>query len=200
MKPAPQQHRSRATVERLLAAANEEFALHGVSGATTTSIADRAEVSVGSLYRFFADKSAIAGALSEQYLEEATGRFGPIVAEVETADDLVPALRRIVRAAADLQLTHAGYYRITEDLAPGADESPASGVRTTLVDLFAAILDQHGLGSSDAERRRVISLLTETVRHSLAVIGPSADDRDEQIAELEELTVGYFAHRLDLPL
>lgn len=199
MKTAPQQARSRATVERLIAAANEEFALHGVNGATTTSIADRAEVSIGSLYRFFDDKEAIAAALADHYLEDATGRFGPILTGIGEPADLVPALRQIVQAAAELQVGHAGYYRITEDLSPESPESPASKVRSTLVDGFAAILARHGLGGTDADRRRIIGLLTETVRHQLAVIGLAATDRDERLRELEELAVGYLAHRLDLP-
>src|SRR5690606_16813277 len=66
-RAAPQQERSRATVEKILAAADHEFAARGSTGVTTTQIADRAGVSVGALYRFFPDKQAIAAALAERY-------------------------------------------------------------------------------------------------------------------------------------
>ena len=198
MKSAPQQHRSRETVERLLDAANHEFAEHGVGGATTTKIAERAGVSVGSLYRFFGDKAALATALSDRYLDEAGERYGPIVAALASPSDLLPAVRDIVRGAGELQLTHPGYYRITEDDTPDSAASPASGVRQTLVELFASVLDRLEVGSTPELRRSAIALLTETVRHTLAIIGPVADDRTERLAELEELAVGYFAHRFDL--
>ncbi len=198
MKPTPQQRRSRETVERLLTAANDEFGEVGVSAATTTSIAERAGVSVGSLYRFFGDKVAIAQALSEQYLDDAIERFGPIVSEIAGAGDVVPAVRAIVRAAADLQITHAGYYRITEDATPDTAGSPASGVRSSLVETFAEVLERHDVGASDDMRREVVGLLTETVRHTLSLIDPVATDRDRRVAELEELAVGYLAHRFGL--
>jgi AcrR family transcriptional regulator len=196
MKPTPQQHRSRATVERLLAAANEEFAQHGVNASTTTSIAERAGVSVGSLYRFYTDKSALASALAEQYLQAATKSYGPILADIDTTADLVPAIRRIVHAAAELQVDHAGYYRITEESSPDSADSPASEVRNTLVEFFASVLDELDVGPSPEVRRRVISLITETVRHTLALTNPDPIETANRIVELEELAVGYFIHRL----
>ncbi|MDJ0768026.1 MAG: TetR/AcrR family transcriptional regulator [Ilumatobacter sp.] len=197
MKTAPQQDRSRATVERLLAAANDEFALHGVAGATTTAIAERAGVSVGSLYRFFGDKEAVAAALADRYLEDAAAAFGPIISAIRRQADIVGAARELVRAAAELQTVHAGYYRITEDVRPDAAGSPASGVRTAVVGAFAEVFDHLGLGPSPAVRRRIVTLLTETVRHELA-LSAGAEDRAERLTELEELAVGYLVQRLDL--
>lgn len=199
MKSTPQQDRSRDKVARLLDAANHEFAEYGVGGATTTRIAERAGVSVGSLYRFFGDKAALAKALSDRYLEDAGERYGPTIAGLSSTADLVPAVRDIVRGAGELQLLHAGYYSITEDDTPDSEASPASGVRQTLVELFAGVLDRLDVGSSPEMRRRAIALLTETVRHTLALIGTDAEDRAERLTELEELAVGYFAHRFGLP-
>lgn len=198
MKSTPQQQRSRDTVDRLLAAANEEFAIHGVGGATTTSIAERAGVSVGSLYRFFGDKEALAAALADRYLDAAVDAFGPLIAAIESVDDVVPTIRALVRTAAELQRSHAGYYRITQESAPDMADSPASGVRSTLVEYFAAELDRLGVGESPAARRRVVSMITETLRHTLAINPPGSADHDERVDELETMVVGYFVHRFDI--
>ena len=198
MKSEPQQTRSRETVERLLAAASSEFARHGVTGTTTTSIAELAGVSVGSLYRFFGDKEAMAAALSDRYLESATERYGEIINGIKTVDDLVPALRQIVGMAAELQLDHPGYYRITEDNLPDLPSSPANEVRQSLVEYFSLVLDGFDVGESPAQRRQTVSLLTETIRHTLARHGPDSPDRDEQLAELEHLAVGYLSLRFGL--
>jgi len=200
MKSTPQQSRSRRTLERILAAASAEFAGHGVSGSTTTSIAERAGVSVGSLYRFFDDKESIAAAISDRYLADATTRYGEVVERIETVDDLVPALRQIVRIAAELQLEHPGYYRITQDDIPNREESPARSVRDSLVEYFASVLDGFGLAESPESRRRLISLITETVRHTLAVLDPDDADRDADLEELEAMVVSYFAVRLGIPI
>lgn len=198
MKAAPQQRRSQETLDRLLDAANLEFAASGLHGVTTTAIAARAGVSVGSLYRFFDGKEAVAGAIVEAYLADAVEAYGPILASIEAPDDLIPALRRLVWAAAELQQAHPGYYRITQDAPPHAEGAPAKVVRGQLVELFAAELDRLDVGESPSARRRIVTLLVETVRHTLADVSPGSNERTEMVAELEAMAVGYLANRLDL--
>lgn len=43
--------------ERIMAAARELFAGHGVSGVTTQQIADRADVAIGTLYLYASTKA-----------------------------------------------------------------------------------------------------------------------------------------------
>jgi len=45
--------------ERILAAARELFAQHGVGGVTTQQIADRADVAIGTLYRYASTKAEL---------------------------------------------------------------------------------------------------------------------------------------------
>lgn len=81
----PVQHRSRATVEFVLAAAAQVFEEHGYAGGTTNRIADRAGVSIGTLYQYFPSKEAIAVALLERHIAETTRQIrewvGHMVAE-----------------------------------------------------------------------------------------------------------------------
>ncbi|MFC4507701.1 MULTISPECIES: TetR/AcrR family transcriptional regulator [Streptomyces] len=45
--------------ERIMTAAREQFAEHGVSGVTTRQIADRADVAIGTLYRYASTKAEL---------------------------------------------------------------------------------------------------------------------------------------------
>jgi AcrR family transcriptional regulator len=54
----PSQARSRDTVEALLQAAAQVFECHGYAAGTTNRIAERAGVSIGSLYQYFPNKDA----------------------------------------------------------------------------------------------------------------------------------------------
>jgi AcrR family transcriptional regulator len=195
----PQQQRSRDTLERLIAAANTEFAERGVAGATTTSIAERADVSVGALYRFFADKHAFAEALSHRYLDAAGRRFSPILLSITTLADVEPAMRSLVRAAAELQADHAGYYRLSQELRPDAEQSPAHVVRASLVDGFDAVLRAAGSTAPSRQRKVVLEMAIETVRHTLVMHPPGARSRRQSIEELEEMVVRYVTGRLGLP-
>lgn len=202
LKSTPQQSRSRDTLDRLLAAADVEFARHGLAGATTTAIAERAGVSVGALYRFFDDKRAIADALAQQYLTDAAAAFATVLDQSSDAVDVAATVRGLVRCAAELQITHTGYYRLSQDLRPDGDDSPAHVVRTTLVDTFVDRLDRLGLdGASNggADPRVVIELIVETVRHTLVVHPPSSPGRAAAVAELEEMVATYATARLGPP-
>lgn len=66
----PVQQRSQATVKVILEAAVQVFEKHGHAAGTTARIAERAGVSVGSLYQYFPNKDAILAALADQHLQE----------------------------------------------------------------------------------------------------------------------------------
>jgi AcrR family transcriptional regulator len=65
----PQQARSRERYDLILDAAARLFAGVGYEAATTNAIAKEADVPIGSLYQYFADKEDILHALADRYLE-----------------------------------------------------------------------------------------------------------------------------------
>jgi AcrR family transcriptional regulator len=69
MRRKPRQARSQERVNRILDVAEELFASQGYAATTTNAIAVNAQVSIGSLYQFFPDKSAILQALALRYAE-----------------------------------------------------------------------------------------------------------------------------------
>ncbi len=81
----PVQRRSRNTVEAILSAAAQVFEEFGYAAGTTNRIADRAGVSIGTLYQYFPSKEAIAVALLERHVSETDHRIhawvGHMVAE-----------------------------------------------------------------------------------------------------------------------
>jgi AcrR family transcriptional regulator len=66
---APQQARSRESVERLMKAAREILNEKGMAGATVPKVAARAGLSPGSVYRRFPDKDALMRAVILETLE-----------------------------------------------------------------------------------------------------------------------------------
>jgi len=64
----PKQSRSRATCEAILEAASQILERTGPQGFTTASVAERAGVSIGTLYQYFPDKQAILLAAAQRAL------------------------------------------------------------------------------------------------------------------------------------
>ena len=191
----PQQSRSRETVARILAAADVEIGELGLAAASTTSIARRAGVSVGGLYRFFRDKEEIATALAAQYLADVEERFTSMVASVESLSDIEQTVALLVARANEDELAHPGYYRLTEERGPERPDSPAHAVRETLVDLFSGALVRAGVPEGP-QVRTAVDLCLETVRHTLVHCPPEAEARAAVVAELRVLVSAYLSARL----
>ncbi len=94
LRRAPMQRRSVERVQRMLDAAQQLVAESGYDALTTTLIAERADVSIGSLYQFFPDKQAVVRAVALRNLERFSERLGEMVAGQQFADwwDVVSAV------------------------------------------------------------------------------------------------------------
>ena len=78
----------RATVDAILAAAAQVFARHGYAAATTNRIAERAGVSIGSLYEYFSNKDALLVAILEAHIQEGEAILAARIV-VQTVEALV---------------------------------------------------------------------------------------------------------------
>ena len=76
----PAQPRSRATVEVLLEAAAQLLESAGMRGFNTNAVAERAGVSIGTLYRYFPDKQAILIALARREMEAVNAATATLLA------------------------------------------------------------------------------------------------------------------------
>ncbi len=93
---APVQRRSRARVEKLLEIAAAQIAAHGSDALRMTDIAERAGVSIGSLYQYFPDKAAIIRTLAERYNAAGRACIEKALAPVRDAAGLRRAFAQLV--------------------------------------------------------------------------------------------------------
>src|SRR5690349_19916436 len=71
----PMQRRSAERYQRILNVCAELLDEVGFAGLTTTAVAKRAEVPIGTVYQFFADKSALVHALAARNLQNYMDRL-----------------------------------------------------------------------------------------------------------------------------
>ncbi|MFD3747968.1 TetR/AcrR family transcriptional regulator [Nocardia sp. NPDC058633] len=91
LRNRPQQARSRARLEKVLAAADDLLAREGADAITTTRVAAEAGVSIGSLYHYLPDRDAILHALALRYLSGFEAQMQQFVLRAKELrwDDLV---------------------------------------------------------------------------------------------------------------
>jgi AcrR family transcriptional regulator len=76
----PRQARSRATVETIVEAAAQILERQGPGGLTTNGVAERAGVSIGSVYQYFPDKQALLLAAARRELGREPSRRNALMA------------------------------------------------------------------------------------------------------------------------
>lgn len=99
----PQQERSRATVDSLLEAAAQLLVEEGFHKASTNRIAERAGVSVGSLYQYFPNKEALIAAVVEEFGDRQFEVLASTLAHVVDAP-LEEAVELLVKAMLEAKL------------------------------------------------------------------------------------------------
>ena len=92
---SPRQPRSRATVDAIVEAAARILATAGWAGFNTNAIAERAGVSIGTLYEYFKNKHALLDAVVNRHLdagERALSAAAPVAAAPLSPDHVIEAL------------------------------------------------------------------------------------------------------------
>jgi AcrR family transcriptional regulator len=109
-RKSPRQARSAETVRVILEAAARILEVHGLGGFTTNAVAERAGVSIGSLYQYFPGKEALIGALIHR--ETSILREDAAGAEHDAAGR--SALEQLIAAAVRHQLRRPALARLLD--------------------------------------------------------------------------------------
>src|ERR1700723_179843 len=118
-RKTPIQARSTVTVEAISEAAIQVLLRHGAERLTTTRVADRAGVSVGTLYQYYPNKQSLLFAVLEHHLNNVAAR---VEAACESAchKPLAEMTREMVEAFVDAKMERAdisvALYRVSADV------------------------------------------------------------------------------------
>jgi len=116
----PRQVRAELTRDRILTAAAHVFAEHGYAAGTTNRIAERARVSIGSLYQYFPNKDAILAEILVQHIDRGTWTGA---ADLDLAPGtLEAAVRALIRDAIDNHRDDPRLLRVMIEEAPVSQE------------------------------------------------------------------------------
>jgi AcrR family transcriptional regulator len=161
----PVQARSQATVDAIVEAAAHILGQFGWLGFTTNAVAERAGVSIGSLYQYFPDKLAILNAVRQRHLDECLAAVlgcNPASASVdEFAEKLVDALIAVHRI-------FPGLHRVLLDQAPTPADylDPASPYEVEYLACFERAVAAYAPRGSTRETAMVLSDTMDGVIHN----------------------------------
>lgn len=102
LRKQPRQLRSQRRVRRILDAAAELFSEVGFEAATTNAIAERADISIGSLYQYFPNKAALFQALCQRCEQESLEALDAVLTPELARLELGEVVGRVVEALRQL--------------------------------------------------------------------------------------------------
>jgi AcrR family transcriptional regulator len=192
---ARRQTRGRRRTESILQAAGEIFVEYGYDRATTELIAQRANVSAGSLYQFFPNKEAIAQAFATQAVEQLQQLYDETILVPEVME--LP-FDRFLNYSIDILLTfnrnHPGYFALLQ----GATISPqlAGALQDQRQGLLARMRRAIEVLAPHCSPKQGEVLTTVTYRVFLALLPLILQTEEPQrsvfIRELKAILFRYF--------
>jgi AcrR family transcriptional regulator len=199
LRRRPVQQRSTQRVERMLAACASLVDEVGYDGVTTTLIAERAGVAVGSLYQFFPDKRAVVQALTsrnlDRFMATVVDRFSTTRLEhwwhaVDTVIDVYLTMHREVPGFAKLHFGDVVDFRLLDDR---RDNNTVVAER-----LATLIATQFDIRAEDLQLPIAVAVEAADGVLKLAFRRDARGD-DEVINEAKQMIKGYLSTRLGEP-
>ncbi|MEV0113888.1 TetR/AcrR family transcriptional regulator [Streptomyces sp. NPDC050844] len=197
LRRTPVQQRSAERLTRILDACADLLDEVGYEDLSTRAVAQRADVPIGSVYRFFGNKRAMADALAHRNLDLYGERVAARVAGVDRGD-----WRGAVDAAFDeylaMKRTVPGFGLVDFGIPSAPDAMPDAN--SDVAERVAALLADHLDRPPDARLRRTVLVGVEAVDAVLQLaFRVDASGDPALIDETRTLLHAYFAGSLDAP-
>ncbi|WP_112469811.1 TetR/AcrR family transcriptional regulator [Streptomyces triticisoli] len=196
LRRAPVQRRSAERLTRILDACADLLDEVGYDALTTRAVALRAGVPIGSVYRFFGNKRAMADALAQRNLERFTERVTERLKEAGGGGWRV-AMDAVLEEYLEMKRTAPGFSLVDfgNQIPVGAGcAEPNRRVADRLTDLLSGYLDR----APDDDLRRTFLVAVETADtlvHLAFRVEPRGDERI--IEETRVMLRAYLGRVLD---
>jgi AcrR family transcriptional regulator len=143
-KPArrrAKQARGRRTIVAVLEAAAQVLQREGYARATTNRIAERAGVSVGTVYQYFADKEQIFDALIGREIEGLLGVLQRVA--FDPSESITAGLRRLLQLLVQARPDAPLLYRSLEQVPNALFRRRVADARGSVIDSVRELLTSH---------------------------------------------------------
>jgi AcrR family transcriptional regulator len=198
----PAQKRAEKTVKLILDTSSDLLEEVGLDNFNTNLLAERAEIRIATVYRYFPNKLAILSALIERWLELIMERT-TIVTELSDPDnDWREIYENFIDIYVDIVLSHKGHLAIRRAVqaAPELARVEARIIRKISIGIFNA-LEARGIQHSNHQMYNFIEVSLTTIAQAIDMAVIKAKKRKEFLPEIVAETklqqLSYLANYLD---
>lgn len=198
-RKTPEQDRSRATVDTIMAAAAHILVKHGYDAFTTNRVAEKAGVSIGSLYQYFPNKDALLSELMRRHVTEIERGVEEMAERARTAP-LADVIRAGIEQNVRSHLIDPDLHRVL------SEEVPQLG-KLDWKQAFANRVSARVRGMLEARRSEivvtdidlavyVVTRTVEAVVHNAAAYQRQALRSGALADELTRMLIGYLTGKV----
>lgn len=194
IRRTPQQSRSQLRVDLILDTAADLFARLGYENTSTNAVAERAGISIGSLYRYFPDKDAILRALARRYHEQLNSLYD----QVFTADLVYLPLSVLLDRLIDPFLNLYRCCPVYTHILLGSDVSTDIAAATAkmeqdTIERIALILRRIAPGLSEARAHLTATICKAEVKTLISLVATQDRQRQAELtAEIKRMLLAYL--------
>lgn len=194
----PVQARSREMRDRILIAAAQVLAERGYAGLSTNRVAERAGVSVGSLYRYFEDRTDLLEHLRRRVTEEVVAELGEAMVSAVRLDPFA-GVRHVVSTLVAALVEHGPVVKALIDEVPlGSHANALPAVEAQLGQFARMFVAQHApeMPADEVDVRVYLALgVTLSACLRIALERPAGLD----VERLTDLVTGLLVAGLTMP-
>jgi AcrR family transcriptional regulator len=195
-RKAPRQDRARASVDAILTATAELLRTKGFRRTTTNLIAGRAGVNVALVYRYFAGKEAIVGALIDRFAAETLERAREAMLEHAGAPFAV-AVRALLVVLVETPGNTDLHRELYENVSAAGRRQFLQATGDAVAALFQEFLARREADlREDVDRDAVLFVLRhalEAASHAAAFYRPANVSQDRVVAAMTALVTRSLA-------
>lgn len=193
----PRQRRSRVTYDAILEATTQLLIERGYAATTTNHIAERAGISIGSLYQYFPNKEAIAVELLQRHIVGGPVHMeSQITHSMENLHNPAEIVKCFIEAAYDYHADNPALHKVLEEEVPHPSHIREAIRRNE--DLYAEVLAnwiaQQGPQqvSNLSVAARLVLFMIKTMTHWYILNQQAEIEREVFVDELTAIVLRYL--------
>ncbi|WP_374583183.1 TetR/AcrR family transcriptional regulator [Pseudoduganella sp.] len=196
-RKVPRQARSKNTVEIILEATARVFAEHGYAGTNTNLIAEKAGISVGSLYQYFQNKDALIAALHQRHAEQMQETVEAVLSK-PNEPTLAGHIGAMVRALLAAHLLEPDLHKMLELQfpyfdAPQSENEADKGIFTRVRSLLGEWRNEIVPRDLDLATWVILHIM-ESMVHAAVIDAPHFEMADIE-SSITDAVMGYLTYR-----
>ncbi|WP_227287767.1 TetR/AcrR family transcriptional regulator [Boseongicola sp. H5] len=189
----PKQSRSKATVAAILEAAAQILAKEGWDGFNTNVVAQRAGVSIGSLYEYFPNKQALVDAIADDHLSKGEALMSAASTSLVPTAEPAVIVRVLVNGIVELHKDDPQLHRVLSSEVPISSiiRGRVDELRDTVIKGIADALKHH-IGQNRIAAQLLFDVADAAV-HRWVIEDDGALAEPERLAEqLQDMMCAYL--------